>query len=188
MIGSTREETGSFFASNATVFNENAQEARAHFDQQLGAKGAARYGEFADRRVQGSPYAALVDLTSNTLFRQPSIWLAPQLTESGGSVFAYRVDFNFPQPHVGTRQCYELPLFFGNFDQWYDAPMIAGLDREKARLMSSRVKLYLLNFIHNGTTNSSTSPMWHLGESNHLECLHFDEVITWLRDTVDSTG
>jgi para-nitrobenzyl esterase len=183
MIGWTREETGSFFASNPALVNASADDARKRFEQMLGADGARRYEQLVNRRVQGGPFSALVDLTSEALFRQPSIRLAEHLAESGGTVFAYQFDFASPQAHVGAGHCYELPFFFGNFGHWPDAPMIAGLDMEKAHALSSRMQSYLLDFIHTGDPNSATRPHWHRYETHRLQCMHFDEVMACTCDT-----
>ncbi|WP_051481363.1 carboxylesterase/lipase family protein [Paraburkholderia nodosa] len=177
MIGWTREETGSFFASNPALVSASAEAARKRFEQMLGADGAICYEQLVNRRVQGSPFSALVDLTSEALFRQPSIRLAEHIAENGGAVFAYQFDFPSPQPYVGAGHCYELPFFFGNFGHWPDAPMIAGLDTVKAHALSSRMQSYLLDFMDTGNPNSATRPVWHRYERDRLRCLHFDEVI-----------
>jgi len=185
MIGWTREETASFFASNPAVLNATEDEARKRFDDMLGADGAARYEQLVKRRLQGSAYTALVDLTSDDLFRQPSIKLAERFGEQGGTVFAYQFDFDSPQANIGAGHCYELPFFFGNFSNWPDAPMIAGLDVAKANALSRLIQSYLLEFVRTGNPNGANLPVWHRYEGNRLQCMHFDEVVSCVCDTTE---
>ncbi|MGV2289951.1 carboxylesterase family protein [Trinickia sp. YCB016] len=183
MIGWTREETGSFFAGNPVVVNATADDARKRFEQMLGADGAVRYEQLVNRRLEGSPYTALLDLTSDALFRLPSIRLAERLRESGGAVFVYQFDFNSPQSRVGAGHCFELPFLFGNFNRWTDAPMLEGLDAAKARALSSLLQSYLLEFMRVGDPNGAALPVWRQYESKRLHCLHFDDVVSCTCDT-----
>ncbi|WP_169742607.1 carboxylesterase/lipase family protein [Paraburkholderia ferrariae] len=185
MIGWTRDETGSFFAGNPAAVNATADEVRERFEELLGALGLTRYEQLLNRRLQGSPYSVLVDITSDLLFRQPSIELAKTLVEEGGTVFAYQFDLSSPQSHVGAGHCYELPFFFNNFDYWPDAPMLAGLEAVKAQALAHRVQSYLLDFIQSGNPNRSAMPVWHRFESQSPHCLHLDDVLSCTCDTAN---
>lgn len=185
MIGWTRDETGSFFASNPAGVNATEEDVRKKFDQMLGSDGVARYRQLVNRRLQGNAYTVLVDLTSDVLFRQPSVRLAERLQDTGGEVFTYQFDFVSPQPHVGAGHCYELPFLFGNFRNWIDAPMLAGLDMVQAQALSNLLQSYLLEFMETGDPNCVNLPVWHQHDSPRRHCLHFDEIVSCTSDSTE---
>jgi len=160
MIGWTREEMGSFFASNPAIVGATEEQVLKKYSEEYGEQGSAFYRRALKRRLNGRPYTTLVDLGSDKLFKLPAIKFATEMESAGSSVFAYQFDFQSPQAEVGAGHCFELPFVFGNFDDWLDAPMLDGIDLTAARSLSARIQEYILNFVELGDPNGTHLPYW----------------------------
>ncbi|MBK3812857.1 carboxylesterase family protein [Paraburkholderia aspalathi] len=183
MIGWTREETGSFFASNPSIVGATEEEALKKYVEEYGEKGKLFYRRALMRRVNGRPYTALVDLSSDKLFRLPAIKFATEMALAGSNVFAYQFDFQSPQADVGAGHCFELPFVFGNFEDWVAAPMLDGIDLAAARSLSASIQDYLLNFVESGDPNRPHAPYWPAyGRWQGRRTMRFGDVV----ETVDT--
>ncbi|MFM0180778.1 carboxylesterase family protein [Paraburkholderia nemoris] len=160
IIGWTREEMGSFFASNPALVDATQEQAVKKFSEAFGAQGEDFYKRALKRRVDGRPYTALVDLGSDKVFKVPAVKFAAEMQSTGSNVYVYRFDFQSPQVNVGACHCFELPFVFGNFEDWSGAPMLEGLDLAVARSLSASVQEYLLNFVETGNPNGAHLPHW----------------------------
>lgn len=178
MIGWTREEMGSFFASNPAISGATQEQALKKYSEAYGEQGEPLYQRALKRRLNGRPYTALVDLGSEKLFRLPAIQFATEMEAAGSKVFAYQFDFPSPQTAVGAGHCFELPFVFGNFEDWLEAPMLDGIDTAAARSLSARIQEYVLNFVESGNPNGGHLPYWPAYErSQGQPIMHFAEVI-----------
>jgi para-nitrobenzyl esterase len=178
MIGWTREETGSFFASNPAIVDATEAQALEKYNEAYGEQGASSYKRTLKRRLNGRPYTALVDLSSDRLFRRPAIEFANGMNAAGSNVFAYQFDFPSPQAGVGAGHCFELPFVFDNFEDWVQAPMLGGLDLATARSLAVRIQEYLLNFVEFGDPNGDHLPYWSPYQRlQERRIMHFAEVI-----------
>ncbi len=178
MIGWTREEMGSFFASNAAIVDATAEQALKKYGEEFGEQGEAFYKRALTRRANGQPYTTLIDLGSDKLFRLPAIKFAAEMESAGSSVHVYQFDFQSPQANVGAGHCFELPFVFGNFDNWVDAPMLDGIDLAAARSLSACIQEYVLNFVESGNPNAAHLPHWP--EYERLQghkVMHFADLI-----------
>ncbi|MGU7769187.1 carboxylesterase/lipase family protein [Burkholderia sp. MR1-5-21] len=173
-IGWTHDEAGSFFASSPNVLAVTEEQARNTYDLEFGDNGATRYESAADGRFDHRPYAALVALRSEKLFAGPARRFAKGMAEAASDVFAYRFDFQSRQPNVGAGHCFELPFFFGNFDNWVDAPMLDGIDEQRSRALSARIQAHFLNFVESGNPNGPGVPPWRAFRGEDGELMHFD--------------
>ena len=160
MIGWTREETGSFFASNPAIIGATEEQALTKYSEAYGEQGTSFYRQALERRLNGRPYTALVDLGTGKLFRRPAIEFANGMEAAGSNVFAYQFDFQSPQAGVGAGHCFELPFVFDNFKDWVDAPMLDGVDLASARSLAARIQEYVLNFVESGDPNGGHLPHW----------------------------
>ncbi|WP_109480793.1 carboxylesterase family protein [Paraburkholderia sp. C35] len=177
MIGWTREESGSFFASNAALLEATEEQALNKYIDEFGESGKQRYERALKRRIDGRPYTALVDLGSDKLIRLPSVEFAKKMQAAGSSVFAYQFDYPSPQDAVGACHCFELPFLFGNFEKWVEAPMLDGLDMTAARGLSTRIQEYVLNFVESGNPNGDDLPCWPTFDSTQRLTMHFADLI-----------
>jgi para-nitrobenzyl esterase len=160
MIGWTREEMGSFFASNPALVDATHEQASKKYSEAFGEQGDEFYNRALKRRVNGRPYTALVDLGSDKVFRLPAVKFAAEMGSTGSDVYAYRFDFQSPQVNVGAGHCFELPFVFGNFEDWNDATMLEGIDLGAVRSLSAAIQEYVLNFVESGNPNGANLPFW----------------------------
>lgn len=173
-IGWTRDESGSFFASNPALLGATKEQALQKFKDEFGDDGVARYESAAEGRFDRKPYAALVGLGSEKLIVGPTRRFAKRMAEAASSVFAYRFDFPSPQPNVGACHCLELPFFFGNFENWIEAPMLEGVDEPRSRALSARIQTYFLNFVESGNPNGVGLPSWKAFNGDDGDLMYFD--------------
>ena len=160
MIGWTREEMGSFFASNPAMVGATEEQVLKKYSEEFGEEGKSYYRRALKRRLNGRPYTTLVDLGSDKLFRLPAIRFATEMESAGSNVFTYQFDFQSPLAEVGAGHCFELPFVFGNFEDWVDAPMLEGIDLTAARSLSACIQAYVLNFVESGDPNGAHLPDW----------------------------
>jgi para-nitrobenzyl esterase len=173
-IGWTRDESGSFFASSPALLDATKEQALQKFKDEFGDDGKTRYESVAEGRFERKPYAALVELSSEKLIVGPTRRFAKRMADAGSGVFAYRFDFPSPQPNVGACHCLELPFFFGNFENWIDAPMLEGLDEPRSRALSDQIQSYFLNFVESRNPNGAGLPSWTAFYGDDGELMLFD--------------
>ncbi|WP_353558472.1 carboxylesterase family protein [Paraburkholderia terrae] len=186
IIGWTREEVGSFFASNASLLEATEEQALNKYVEEFGEHGKQRYERALKRRIDGRPYTALVDLGSDKLIRLPSIAFATEMQSAGGDVFAYQFDYQSPQDAVGACHCFELPFLFGNFENWVEAPMLGGIDLPAARALSARMREYVLNFVESGNPNGADLPHWPVYDGVQRPTMHFADLIHVVANDIES--
>jgi para-nitrobenzyl esterase len=172
-IGWTRDETGSFFASNAAVVSATEEQVLHKFNAEFGDDAVGRYASMAEGRFDRRPYAALVEMSSEKLFKAPGLRFAKGMAEAASDVFAYQFDFQSVQPNVGACHCFELPFFFGNFENWAQAPMLDGIDVQRGRELSARIRSYFLNFVESGNPNGADLLQWKAFGGGGGEMMHF---------------
>ena len=178
MIGWTKEETGSFFASNPEVVAVTKEQVLTKFAQVFGGDAQLQYEQASSRWRTPTPYKNLVDLSTEHLFKSPSLELANALSRAGSDVFTYQFNMRSPQANVLAGHCFELPFFFGNFDRWGDAPMLRGLDMQLARSISKKIRSYLLNFAESGNPNGSALPSWPKRRTESSRSMYFGQLIS----------
>ncbi|WP_052409861.1 carboxylesterase/lipase family protein [Paraburkholderia oxyphila] len=160
LIGWTRDETASFFASHPPVLAATEAQALEKFELEWGVEGPSRYASVASGRFDHKPYAALIELSSEKLINEPTRQFASRMAKAGSDVFAYRFDFQSRQQNIGACHCFELPFLFGNFANWADAPMLAQLDAQLSGALSTRFQGHFLNFVESGNPNGEGLPTW----------------------------
>ena len=149
LIGATREEVHAFFASNQAMANPDPAAMADRFAALGGDQPAYRR-----RRPGGSAMDLLADLTSDHTFLWPTMRLAEAISAAGGLAFAYQFDWAPPASRFRACHCIELPFVFGNFDQWPDAPMLAGGDRAEMEALAGLIRTCWTHFIESGTPSA----------------------------------
>jgi para-nitrobenzyl esterase len=145
LIGATREEVHAFFASNPAMSNPDPVAMADRFAV-LGGNQLA----YRRRRPGGSAMDLLADLTSDHTFLWPTMRLAEAISAAGGKAFAYQFDWAPPASRFRACHCIELPFVFGNFEQWLDAPMLAGGDRTEMEALSGLIRTFWTQFVAHG--------------------------------------
>ncbi|KVA30613.1 hypothetical protein WI44_19865 [Burkholderia cepacia] len=177
LLGSTREETASFFVNNLRVVQATRDDARVWFESFFGERASEEYDRLAAKRCSATPYTQIVDVQSDRLFRRPAIEMAHHVARNGGKAFLYDFNFQSQQPHMFAGHCFDLPFLFGNFTQWKSAPMMQGLDMETVEALSRRMRAAFTRFIECGDPSGSDIPQWNAIAASGNEAMRFDRLI-----------
>ncbi len=115
------------------------------------------------RAFPGAPAGEAGSAMGDRLFGAPSQAWAKSAAESGRSAWAYRFD-HAPSATFGACHCLELPFVFGTLDAYADAPMLKGLNRERAAILSRDMQAAWIDFIRSGTApwQAATPASTHL--------------------------
>ena len=105
IIGWTREETSSFFASNPQLLIVTSDPVQAKFREMFGVQGTVRFQQTIKKRVSGTPYTAIVDLATDHYFKRASVSFARAFSRAGGNTFTFQFDYPSPQKNA------QAPLF-----------------------------------------------------------------------------
>lgn len=95
-----------------------------------------------------SSYAEKVRLSSWLQFERFSRQILDAARRSGREAIEREFAAMAGQRHLGAVHCIDLPFQFGNFDDWVDAPMLAGWDREAFEDLSRNVRNDLVDFAY----------------------------------------
>ncbi|MCZ4225103.1 carboxylesterase family protein [Pedobacter rhodius] len=175
IIGWTREELGAFFASDPHLVNTPEDKVLERYKDFYGTNGALRYQRSIRKRLSGTPYAALVELVTDSLIKRGAIRAARIFSRNGGSVYTYQFEYQSAQPNLGACHCFDIPFWLGNFKTSDKGPMLSGLDMSKAESLSALMQDYLLNFLHSGNPNGSELPVWAPGRDGAIPIMHLGE-------------
>lgn len=89
------------------------------------------------------------------------IWrLGLAVAENNGSAWLYRFDWSAPSSPFGACHCIDLPFFFGTFDAFKNAAMLAGGDRSRMNALSRVVRGVVGRFVKNGSPGGEDLPDW----------------------------
>ncbi|MDP9650689.1 carboxylesterase family protein [Paraburkholderia caledonica] len=177
LVGSTREETASFFVANPRVQQATRDEAYVWFEKFHGDRAPEEYDRLEAKRCNATPYTQIIDVQSDRLFRQPAIAMAREVARNGGNAFLYDFNFQSRQPHMFAGHCFDLPFLFGNFNQWEAAPMMQQLDMKAAQSLSRKMRLAFTRFIECGDPSGSDIPHWAALSAPRSEAMRFDRMM-----------
>jgi para-nitrobenzyl esterase len=150
LIGATREEGHAFFAPDLNV-SESAL---------TGAFGMDPVAHLRRRRPGATPGDLLADITTELVFRTPTLRLAQKIARGGSNVFAYQFNWAPPKSPFKACHCIDLPFTFGNLDAWSDAPMLAGGDPAVMHDLSAAIRRAWIAFIRTGNPQHDDMPAW----------------------------
>lgn len=93
------------------------------------------------------------------VFAGPAEEIADTVARAGHRAYSYRVAA--PGAPFGACHAFELPLVFGMREPWRDAPMLAGLDRERDLEPTGRaMRAAWLAFVRDGDPSSAAGGPW----------------------------
>lgn len=142
LITHTRDETGSFFFA--------APERHITRDQ---------LGEMYDAgSATTDPYEDLVRLTTARRFGIHARQLAAAAAARGVTTRLREFTLSSPLDGVGSGHCFDIPFFFGNWDDWHDAPMLRGFDRDQFDEESGRLRVVVADLVHGKLVDASNVP------------------------------
>ncbi|WP_238989697.1 carboxylesterase family protein [Staphylococcus sp. MI 10-1553] len=78
-------------------------------------------------------------------FEQPTKALLQQFEDKGSDVHFQIIDGG--NDRLGAPHCFDLPLLFGNFEQWSNAPMLEGTKDQKLKAASRQLQQHVAQFM-----------------------------------------
>ncbi len=102
------------------------------------------------RSFPGAPAGEVGRALGEQLFGAPSLQWAKNAASAGRSAWAYRFD-HAPSQAFGACHCIELPFIFGTLDAFAGAPMLKGLDTQRAAALSREMQAAWIAFVRSGT-------------------------------------
>lgn len=78
-------------------------------------------------------------------FEQPTTALLQQFENQGSDVHFQIIDGG--NDRLGAPHCFDLPLLFGNFEQWSNAPMLEGAEDQKLKGASRQLQQHVAQFM-----------------------------------------
>lgn len=139
LITFTHDETGAFFF--------DAPERQITHDQ---------LRRLHSRAVDATcdPYEDLVEISTSALFGNHARQLATAAAARGVNTRLREFTAQSPLAGVASGHCFDLPFLFGNWDDWRDAPMLMGCDRDQFDEESGQLREVVADLVH-GRMNPS---------------------------------
>ncbi|WP_374772214.1 carboxylesterase family protein [Streptomyces sp. NBC_01310] len=180
LIGWTREESAFTFALGEAYTSATEEQVLGRARDSFGDGAAEAYAAYAAARPGARPVDVLVDLTTDELFRKPTLAFAEARAARGRPVWAY--EFCFPTPahdgRLGAPHCLELPFVFDNFDAWSHAPFLAGMDTRIRDGLAGTMHRAWISFVRTGDPNHPAMPRWDRYDRPSRTTMSFDTVTT----------
>jgi para-nitrobenzyl esterase len=186
LTGWTRDEMSAFFAHDPEVIGAPLETIEEVVRRAAGAGSEDLLRLCRQRRPGGGP-ALLLDMALNDLtFVGPTIAFAERMSAAGRKLWLYRFDWAAPNNRAGACHCIELPFVFSNFERW-DAPMLAGGDRQQMGALADVMQSAWASFARNGDPNHQSLPPWPHYTRERRSTLRFDRVIDVAGDLAGHT-
>ncbi|MEU9162306.1 carboxylesterase family protein [Streptomyces sp. NPDC048424] len=178
LIGWTAEESSFSFALGETYASATREQVLERARATFGDGAADAYAAYEAARPGARPVDVLVDLSTDELFRKPTLAFAQARAARGRPVWAY--EFAFPTPahegRLGAPHCLDLPFVFDNFDAWAHAPFLAGMDTRIRDGLARTVHRAWISFIRTGDPNHPAMPRWDRYDQRSRTTMRFDAV------------
>jgi para-nitrobenzyl esterase len=158
LVGATRDESHAFFALDAALDHPDRARVAERAAALTGREDALEL--YALRRPGGTLRDLIADITTDRIYRHPTMRLADAVARQGEKVFAYHFDWAPPGSRFGACHCIELPFVFGTFDTFRDAPMLAGGDAAEMQGISTIMRRAWASFVHTGDPATDGSLPW----------------------------
>ncbi|MGW6707242.1 carboxylesterase/lipase family protein [Streptomyces sp. NPDC054956] len=178
LIGWTGEESSFTFALGETYATATREQVLRRARDSFGDGAEEAYAAYEAARPGARPVDVLVDLSTDELFRKPTLAFAEARAARGRPVWAYAFDFPTPahEGRLGAPHCLDLPFVFDNFDSWSHAPFLAGMDTRIRDGLARTVHRAWISFIRTGDPNHPALPRWNRYDRQSRTTMHFDTV------------
>ena len=93
------------------------------------------------------PFRFLNGIVTRIVFRWPTEKYAKHLEKKGVKTETWLLDWRHGQSAFGAIHCLELPLIFGTWKQWKDAPFLEGVSRQEYEEKGAAFKQRLIEFV-----------------------------------------
>ncbi|MGQ4615845.1 carboxylesterase family protein [Nocardia sp. R7R-8] len=133
LVSFTRDEAGAFFFAGPERHITRDQLRQIH-------EGAGS--------ATGEPYRELVAITSAARFANPARDLAEAAAARGINTQLREFTVASPLDGLGSGHGVDIPFFFGNWDDWWDAPMMHGFDHDQFVEESERFRTAVADLVH----------------------------------------
>ncbi|THA32851.1 hypothetical protein E6W17_32905 [Streptomyces sp. A1547] len=157
LIGWTGEESAFTFALGETYASATKEQVLRRARDSFGDGAADAYAAYEAARPGARPVDVLIDLTTDELFRKPTLAFAESRAARGRPVWAYE-------------------FVFDNFDKWSHAPFLAGMDTRIRDGLARTVHRAWISFIRTGDPNHPTMPRWDRYDRQSRTTMRFDAV------------
>ncbi|MFB6518103.1 carboxylesterase/lipase family protein [Streptomyces sp. NPDC056401] len=175
LIGWTSEESAFVFALGEAYATATREQVLRRARDSFGEGAAEAYAAYEAARPGGRPVDVLIDLTTDELFRKPTLAFAEARAVRGRPVWTY--EFAFPTPahdgRLGAPHCLDLPFVFDNFDAWSHAPFLAGMDVRTRDDLARSVHRAWISFVRTGDPNHPDMPHWERYDQRSRATMRF---------------
>jgi para-nitrobenzyl esterase len=177
LVGTTRDESAAHLAFDPEAIEASEERVHAAAAAWLGDAAELRLNELQRLWPNTSPYSLLVHLVTDLTFLYGTVTFAENRATLGRPVYLYRFDWQSPLQRVGACHCIDLPFVFNNFDNWADAPMLAGGDPETKLGLAAAMQDSFISFIRDGSPECDATPPWMPYARPERMTMRFDEII-----------
>jgi para-nitrobenzyl esterase len=176
LVGSTKEESASFMFVEPPLVGADEATVRQWFSRQFGDQAAQVYAGLAQRRPAHSPYTQLVDGSSYKMFGVGVEQLCQAFHAAGKAAYPYLFNVQSHVADLMSPHCLELPLLFGNRQDWADAPMVACLSDAVFEQAGTDLRSALGGFVQDGVPRDASGGPWQ----------RYSPLSSWISEFKDS--
>lgn len=94
------------------------------------------------------PFRFLTGIVTRIIFRWPAEKFAKYLETKGIKTHTWLLAWRHGMSEFGAVHCLELPLIFGTWEQWKDAPFMEGVNQQEYDEKSAAFKQRIIDFIN----------------------------------------
>ncbi|WP_031155313.1 carboxylesterase/lipase family protein [Streptomyces xanthophaeus] len=178
LIGWTAQESAFTFALGETYASAGREQVLRRARDSFGDGAVQAYAAYEAARPGARPVDVLIDLSTDELFRKPTLAFAEARAARSRPVWAY--EFAFPTPahdgRLGAPHCLDLPFVFDNFGAWSHAPFLAGMDTRIRDGLARTVHRAWISFVRTGDPNHPAMPRWDRYDRRSRTTMRFDTV------------
>jgi para-nitrobenzyl esterase len=177
LLGTTREESAAFCAIDPAIAAATPAQVSAVFEHFFGAHAARSEDEYRRRRPHADATAVLTDMLSDRHFTSDVLRLAAWRAQSGRPAYLYEFDWQSPAvTRFASCHCLELPFVFGTFDDFREAPMLAGAQRAELEALAAVMQDAWIAFVRTGSPDTPALPDWPAYELPQRTTMRFDRL------------
>jgi para-nitrobenzyl esterase len=150
LLGATAEEMRVFNGLDPRLSELQAEDLPEFAEGLLGKSWFTRIERARRARPGATPLQLVTDAQSER-FVAGIHQLALAVAQGKGNAWVYRFDWSAPNSPFGACHCLDLPFFFGTFDAFKNAPVLAGGDRVAMNALSRVMRGVIGRFVKHGS-------------------------------------